>query len=361
MFPEYTPSVWSAVVGQQRAVDQLTRAALAPVHAYLFVGPAGSTKDEAARAFAALLLAGLDDAEQRDARLALAGTHPDVREVERTGATINKDQVNEIIRNATLAPVEGTRKVMVLHDFHLLNDEGAARLLKTIEEPPASTVFIVLADQVPSDLVTIASRCVRVEFSAIPREVVQAHLEHEGIDAASAAIAAEAAEGNLSRARVLATDPGLMARRQAFAEVPHRLDGTGHTANALAQSLLELIDAAAAPLAARQIDEVAQLEVQVAASGERGSGRKQLEDRHKRELRRHRTDELRTGLAVLASAYRDALVTGTFPRPDAGVEAVARIQRTLDDFMRNPNELLMLQSLLLDLPSLPGGATGAGR
>ena len=78
MFAEYTRSVWDGVVGQPRAVDQLTRAAAAPVHAYLFVGPAGSTKDEAARAFAALLLTGVDDAESRDARLALAGEHPDV-------------------------------------------------------------------------------------------------------------------------------------------------------------------------------------------------------------------------------------------------------------------------------------------
>ena len=55
MFAEYTASVWKGVVGQARAVEQLTRAATNPVHAYLFEGPAGSTKDEAARAFAALL------------------------------------------------------------------------------------------------------------------------------------------------------------------------------------------------------------------------------------------------------------------------------------------------------------------
>ena len=82
------------------------------------------------------------------AEVALAGEHPDVREVERTGASISKEQVSDIIRAAGLAPVEGSRKVMILHEFHLLSAEGAARLLKTIEEPPPSTVFIVLADQV---------------------------------------------------------------------------------------------------------------------------------------------------------------------------------------------------------------------
>ena len=139
-------SVWADVVGQDRAVDALRRAAVAPVHAYLFVGPPGSTKDEAARAFAALLLTGSETADTRDARLALAGEHPDVREVVRIGPAIAAEQAAEIVRQAALAPVEGSRKVLILHEFHLLDAVGAGRLLKTVEEPPASAHFIVLAD-----------------------------------------------------------------------------------------------------------------------------------------------------------------------------------------------------------------------
>jgi DNA polymerase-3 subunit delta' len=351
MFAEYSTSVWDGVVGQARAVAQLTRAATDPVHAYLFVGPAGSTKHEAARAFAALLLTGYDDPDSRDARLALAGEHPDVREVERTGARISKEQVSEIIRNASLAPIESSRKVMLLHEFDLIEADGAARLLKTIEEPPASTVFIVLADQVPPELVTVASRCVRIEFGAIADTAVRDALIAEGTDSEVAAQAAAAAAGNLTRARVLATDPGLRERRNAFASVPHRLDGTGCTVTALCTELNGLIEAAAAPLAARQADEAAVLEARVVAVGERGSGRKQLEERHKRELRRLRVDELRSGLAMIAGTYRDALVHQTLPRPEAGVQAVRRIHLALDALDRNPNEMLLLQALLLDLPS----------
>lgn len=354
MFAEFTRSVWDGVVGQRRAVDQLSRAAVAPVHAYLFVGPAGSTKDEAARAFAALLLAGVDDADARDARLALSGEHPDVREVERSGPRISKDQVSEIIRNASLAPVEGARKVMILHEFHLLESEGAARLLKTIEEPPPSAVFIVLADQVPPELITIASRCVRIEFGTIAEATIRDVLVTEGASPATAEQAAAAAEGNLSRARVLAVDPDLVHRRAAFAAIPFRLDGTGARVVALCTELNSLVEAAATPLAERQAEEAAALEARVAAVGERGSGRKQLEERHKRELRRHRTDELRSGLAVVAGTYRDALVGGTAPRADAAIHAVQRIHKALEMLERNPNETLLLQSLLLDLPSLPG-------
>ncbi|HTH06452.1 MAG TPA: hypothetical protein VL916_11310 [Ilumatobacteraceae bacterium] len=352
MFAEYARSVWDGVVGQPRAVEQLQRAAEAPVHAYLFVGPPGSTKDEAARAFAALLLTGFDDPDARDARLALAGEHPDVREVERTGARISAEQVADIIRAASLAPVEGSRKVMVLHEFHLLDANGAARLLKTIEEPPQSTVFIVLADQVPPEFVTIASRCVKIEFGSIDPAVVEHTLVAEGVAPGAAALAAASAAGDLTRARVLANDPALVERRQAFASVASRLDGTGATVVALCTELNGLIDGAATPLAERQANEVVVLEERVSALGERGSGRKQLEERHRRELRRHRTDELRSGLAVMAGSYRDALVAGTAPRPDAAAQAVHRVHEALEALERNPNETLLLQSLLLDLPSL---------
>jgi len=345
-------SVWAHVVGQADAVSRLTFSAADPVHAYLFVGPPGSTKAEASRAFAALLMGGHDDPTDRDARLALAGQHPDVREVERTGARISADQVADIIRNASLAPVEGKRKVMILHDFHFLDAPAAARLLKTLEEPPPGTVFIVLADQVTPELITIASRCVRVTFAALSDEAVTAELVAAGVDPEMAGAAATAAGGNLTRARVLATDPGLMQRRDAFAGVAHRLDGTGTTVVSLCTELLALIDAAAAPLAARQADELKSLEARVAATGERGSGRKQIEEHHKRELRRHRTDELRSGLAVLAGSYRDALVRGQLARPEAGATAVTRIHDALEAMERNPNETLLLQALLLELPSL---------
>jgi DNA polymerase-3 subunit delta' len=143
-----------------------------------------------------------------------------------------------------------------------------------------------------------------------------------------------------------------MARREAFATVPQRLDGTGSNVVALCTELNALIDAAAAPLAARQEEEASALEARVAAVGERGSGRKQLEERHKRELRRHRVDELRSGLGVMAGAYRDALVQQRAARPDAAVHAVQRIHQALDALERNPNETLLLQALLLDLPTI---------
>lgn len=346
------PSIWADVVGQQVAVERLTRAARTPVHAYLFIGPAGSTKKEAARAFAALLLAGADEPSERDTELVLRGEHPDVKETARVGASISFDQAREIVRTASLAPSEGERKVMILEEFHLLRPEGAALLLKTIEEPPSSTTFLILADFIPQDLITIASRCARIDFRHVDEQHVADRLVSEGVDPDSAAEAAGAAGGNLDRARVLAADPELAARRRAFADVPHQLDGNGATVMKLVDDLLGRIETAAGPLAARQAAEVAALDERIARYGERGSGKKTLDERHKRELRRHRTDELRAGLTVIAGAYRDALVNGSIRRPDAVAEAVLHIHEAMEALERNPNEALLLQSLLWSLPVL---------
>ena len=93
------------------------------------------------------------------------------------GAAISIDTAREVTRLASTSPFEATRKVLVLHDFHLVKDAGPA-LLKTFEEPPPSTVFVILADHVPADLITIASRCVEVDFHPLTAAEVAAVLEH---------------------------------------------------------------------------------------------------------------------------------------------------------------------------------------
>ena len=204
---------------------------------------------------------------------------------------------------------------------------------------------MVLVDDVPPELVTIASRCVRIDFGPVPAALVEATLVAEGVEEPAARVAAAAAGGDLDRARLLANDSGLAARRQAWHDIPRQLDGHGATVGAIVDELLGMIDAAAEPLAARQKQEAEQLQERIEQSGERGSGRKELEDRHKRELRRHRTDELRFGLATLG-AYRDRLVAGGTRE----VAAVDVIQNLLEELIRNPNETLQLQALLLQLP-----------
>ena len=346
--------IWDDVIGQPDAIRHLRSAAdRGPVHAYLFAGPAGSTKLQAARAFAARMMTGAEDIEHRDAALILRGEHPDVREVRRTGARIDSDQARAIIHEASLTPSEGSSKVMILDEFHLLAPEGAGRLLKVIEEPPESVTFVILADFVPHDLITISSRCARVDFRSIGSDVIAARLVAEGVAPAAAMAAARAAHGDVERARVLATDPALAERRAAFTEAPHELDGTGAVAMRTATHLLGLIDAAFEPLTARHAVEVAELDERIKAYGERGSGKKQLDERHRRELRRYRTDELRAGLAAMAGTYRDTAVS-TANDVAACADAVRRIHRAMEVLDRNPNEKLLVEALLWSLPDTQG-------
>ena len=332
--------------GQPSATRVLAASIAKPVHAYLFHGPAGSGKRLAARAFAAELLG----QSERDRRLVLAGLHPDVHEVERVGAAISAEQAEDVVRIASRAPLEGARKVLILDEFHLLRPEAAARLLKTIEEPAASTIFLVIANDIPPELVTIASRCVRVEFGGFTRQHLVALLVESGVELERAESAADGAGGSLDRARLLAADTGAVIRRHAFSGVPQRLDGTGAVVADIVAELQGLIEAAAAPLAERHTAEVKEIDERAKAHGERGSGRKSLEERHKRELRRHRIDELKAGLVVMAGSYRDRLVSGAGRRDRDLVAAVHAIHETIEALERNPNETLQLQALLVRLP-----------
>jgi DNA polymerase-3 subunit delta' len=342
--------MWADVVGQPNAVAELQAAARAPVHAYLIVGPRGSGKRSLARAFAAALLSeGRDDAE-RVISLALADEHPDLVIVQRVGASISVAQADQIIERASRSPVEGERKVLVLDEFHLVTAVVGPKLLKTIEEPPAGTFFIVLVEEVTPDLVTLASRCVRIDLGPVPSEAVVQRLVVEGVEPGRANEAAAAAAGDVRRARVLAADDRLELRRRAWHDAPDRLDGTGASAVVTAEDLLAMIDDAMAPLVARHEQELADLEERVAQLGERGSGRKDLVERHSREQRRHRADELRFGLTTLARRHRDELTTSA--RPANAIAALDAIQATAEGLVRNPNERLQLQALFVKLGAL---------
>lgn len=344
-------ALWDEVVGQQRAVGQLQAALKGPVHAYLLVGPRGSGKQAAALAFAAELLSAgqTSDEADRTVRLVRSRSHRDLEVIEREGAAINIDQARDIVRRGSMSATEGDRRVMVLVDFHLV-DQAAPVLLKAIEEPPSGTFFVVLAETLTPELVTIASRCVVVEFDSITAAAVADRLVTEGVAADTAADAAAMSGGDLSRARLLAADPEVNQRRQAWRSVPHRLDGSGSSAAQLADEVLELMAASEAPLEARQADEAEALQARIEQMGERGSGKKQLEDKHKRERRRLRTDELVLGLATLASCYRDRLADA--PDPRRLVSSLDEIQRAAEALERNPNEKLLLQALFLRLEPL---------
>ena len=343
---EAVDDVWAAVEGQPHAAELLATAAVQPVHAYLFCGPRGTGKRTAALCFAAALI-GVDS---RGRRLALAGRHPDVSIHEPEGRTLRVAEADEIIFEASRSPVEGSLKVIVCDRFHTAEPEAVASLLKTIEEPPPTAVIVLLSEEIPPGHTTVASRCVIVEFNPVPDEDVRRILEREGISPEGLDDIVAAAAGDVSRARLLARDDGLSARRRAWAAAPARLNGTGSTVFALVDDLRALIDEAQAPLTTRQqaeSEELARVEANVGAQARQ---RREMDARHRREQRLLRADELRFGLATLADCYRQQLADDR--HSSEAVTAINRIRDAHATLVRNPNEPLLLQALFLSLPRL---------
>ena len=358
------PALFEDVVGQPRAVAQLTAAARRPVHAYLLHGPPGSGKRAGARGLAAALLCPNGGCGMCNAcRRALAGTHPDLVVVERTGAALDIDEARAIVSRAQRRPLESSRQVLVVTDVHLAV-KAAPALLKTVEEPPPATVFILLADDLPPTLATIVSRCVLVPFDPVPDAAVVDWLMARGVEPAHAESVARASGGRIDRALLLVSDAGFAARQDRWRAVPSRLDGTGAVAAEMSNELLASVDEGLAPLRELHDQELATLAEQAEQMGAKGiQGRRQIEDRHKREERRWRTEDLRFGLAILSGMFRDRLVAVTESGPTAGtpggagesqraVRQVEAIDRASEALGRNVNESLLMDSLMVELSGM---------
>ena len=356
---------WSVVVGQPRVVAALAAAVAAPVHAYLLVGPRGSGKRAAAAAFAGELIVAADERAgdepvraQRHRRLAAREEHSDVFVLSPAGNSLRREEeVSQLIVEASRTPVEGTRKVLVVDRFHTATPAAAAALLKPVEEPVTSVVWVLLAEQVLPEHVTIASRCSQVDFVPVPDDEVAAVLVAEGLATADqAALVAAAAAGNLHRARVLAADERVAARREAWWSIPDSLDGHGATVAELVAELRALIDDAGMALTERHRAEIAALDEREKRFGTRGSGRRDLEAQHRREHRQFRTDEIRFGLVTLTARYREQITSepGDPAADRRAIRAIGRLRATAESLIRSPNEALTLQALFLDLPLPPG-------
>ncbi|HVI19107.1 MAG TPA: hypothetical protein VM712_12050, partial [Gaiellales bacterium] len=176
---------------QSEATPLLTAALADPGHAYLFSGPAGTGKRRYAEHFAAALL------ESRLGRIETRA-HPDLFVLEAEGGSILIDHARELRRDLHMRPFEADRRVYMILDAHLLRTESANALLKSLEEPPAYAVFVLVSDHAAGMLPTIRSRVVPIPF----RRLSSAQLTELTGDP----VAARAALGDAGRAQRLASD-----------------------------------------------------------------------------------------------------------------------------------------------------------
>ena len=174
---------FEAIREQDEAVDMLRRALEGGrvAHAWAFVGPHGVGRRTTALAFAKALVAPAGGAA---AGRADRGTHPDVHLVGPTPPASNPkgtpairvDNVRELERQAALRPAEGPCKVFIVDEAEAMTGAAPQAFLKTLEEPPANTVIILILSQARALPATVLSRCQIVRFRPLPAEGVVALL-----------------------------------------------------------------------------------------------------------------------------------------------------------------------------------------
>jgi DNA polymerase III subunit delta' len=348
---------------QPRAQALLTAAAAAPAHAYLFFGPAGSGKRRHADRFAAALLA--CPPHRVESR-----THPDLFVLEPEGQGILIEGARRLRRDLHLRPFEADRRVYLILDAHLLRDESANALLKSLEEPPEYGVILLVSDHAERMLPTIRSRLQAIEFRRYPATALEA--------VTGDAVAARAALGNLDRAVELARDPAAAARRRTYLELARGacadegFDPAAAGASVLAASGQRA--KAESEAVARERD--ARLESVDDPKDEKAL-RKRFEDRARREARRAEWDELRLAVDTIGLWYHDLLAAalgaqaavinadtaaalpstaGAVPHAQRALEAVADVRRSLE---LNVHPALAIDALFHRLVEARGGAAQA--
>ncbi|MDE2281229.1 MAG: hypothetical protein KGJ92_00490, partial [Actinomycetales bacterium] len=208
--------VFDRLVGQTRAADLLRQYVRHPVHAYLVVGPDGSNLRDTAIAMAAALQCPEHGCGRCEVcRLVLSGADTDVTIVERAGLSWRVDELREAERLSRRRPLGDGYQIVILEDVQLTvtgTAPSAPALLKTLEEPPPRTVFVLTADETPPELDTIVSRCLEIRLNALTDDDVAAIVMADGVDEPAARAAAAAANGDIRRARILARDDALVRR-----------------------------------------------------------------------------------------------------------------------------------------------------
>jgi DNA polymerase III subunit delta' len=338
--------VFSRLVGQDAVEAELVAAAWAArgdsahnplaggansgrmTHAWLITGPPGSGRSIAAVCFAAALQCTSEGTpgcgECRACTTTMAGTHADVRRIIPEGLSIGVHDMRAIVQIASRRPGTGRWQIVVVEDADRLTEGAANALLKVVEEPPPSTVFLLCAPSVdPEDIaITLRSRCRHVALVTPPLDAIaQVLIDNDGMSEKDARWAASVSGGHVGRARRLATDEQARSRRERALGLA-RDAATPARAYAAAEELVATAeDEAKALTGDRNEAETEELRTALGAGGT-GKGAagalrgatgalKDLEKRQKSRQTRASRDALDRALIDLATYFRDALLVSS--------------------------------------------------
>lgn len=316
-------SVWRDVIGQEPAVETLSRAVAEPgsmTHAWLLTGPPGSGRSVAARAFAAALQCPAGGCgECRECRTAVDGTHADVDVIATEGLSIKVEQARDLVSLAAHRPSVGRWRVIIVEDADRLTERAADSLLKALEEPVPRTVWMLCAPSVEDVIITIRSRSRHVRLRTPSVEAVADLLvRRDGVDRPMAMYAARAAQSHVGLARRLARDEHARIRRHDVITLASRIRTVGDAIDAASDLSTIATEESQASSAERDAAERTRL---MEVLGADPTARTQpphirsqlssLEKEQKARATRFSRDMVDRALVDLLSVYRDALVLQT--------------------------------------------------
>lgn len=319
-----TPSVRDTIMSAAQAARLGNGYAM--THAWLFTGPPGAGRSQAALAFAAALMCTDPDeigcGRCENCRQALAGTHTDLLHVVPQRVNIPVAYVRDtIVPQASRLPTVANWRVIVIENADRLNTDAADALLKTVEEPPEHTVIIMCAPSTdPRDFPqTLRSRCRHLYVPAPTEdEVVRILVEEEGATEPDARLAAAATMRHVGRARLLVRSDKVQQRRSMAINLAELVF---HGAQAF-QAVSALVKAAESEAveAHKAEDEAERAKLENALGmGSKGKGSakalggaassiKALEEEQKKRGTRRKRDMFDLVLVDLAGVYRDAMM-----------------------------------------------------
>jgi DNA polymerase-3 subunit delta' len=324
-------------------------------HSWLFTGPPGSGRSNAAVAFAAALLCEKGGcASCINCTSVIDGSHADIELIRTEGLSIKVDEVRELITRTSWSPSVGNYRVVVIEDADRLTESAANALLKVIEEPGARTVWLLCAPTLTDVLPTIRSRCRHLTLrTPSVNAVTKLLIERDGIDPELAEFASAAAQGHVGRAKYLASNREARETREKILNIPSTVTDLASAFEA-ASKLLEIAkEQALSESEIRNEIELTKLKESYGITGSRlatGGSKliKELEKNQKAKTNRLSKDFIDNALLELQKQLQNRMRDQEFDKikSEKNISIIKTIQDTRNSLGGNYSIQLILESLL---------------
>jgi len=343
---------------------------------WLFTGPAGSGRSNAAIAFAAALVCEKGGCSTCNSCIStILGTHADVELIKTQGLSIKIDEVRELITRASWKPSIANYRIVVIEDADRLTDSAANALLKVIEEPGLRTIWLLCAPTLTDVLPTIRSRCRHLTLrTPSTKAITKLLIERNQIESKTAEFVAKASGGHIGRARRLALDVTARQNRENILRLPLMIKDIASAYKA-AQFLVDSAKSeAVADAEEKDQNEISKLKEAWGSTGSKmvtGGSKaiKELEKEQKSRSTRMVRDYLDRALLDLATLYRDIMLVqansteslinqdlleeikqlAALKSPARTVEQIDAILRTRRNLAQNAAPLLLIEALMCEL------------